>query len=153
MLISRPELHSFGNLATGAILAGWSLWKLQMPWTDWLWVPVWALSGSIIYTACLVTFTSLSFQFVGPYSYTLMIPHTLLQASRYPFSIYPTWVHFILLFLVPYGTFNFLPGSWVVGKLASPLFALLAPGVAILCAFIAQAAWEKGLRQYQSTGS
>jgi ABC-2 type transport system permease protein len=124
-----------------------------MPWYDWLMVPVWALSGSIIYTAALVTFTSLAFKFVGPYSYTLMIPHTLLQASRYPLSIYPVWVRLILLFLIPYGAFNFLPGSWVMGKMSSPLLALSAPVVAILCAIIAQMAWERGLRQYQSTGS
>ena len=39
--------------------------------------------------SAFVIFTSLSFKFVGPYSYTLMIPHTLLQASRYPLGIYP----------------------------------------------------------------
>ena len=99
-----------------------------MPWTDWVMVPVWALSGSVIYTAALVTFSSFAFKFVGPYSYTLMIPHTLLQASRYPLSIYPAWVHFILLFLVPYGVFNFLPGSWVMGKMDSPLLALGGAG-------------------------
>jgi ABC-2 type transport system permease protein len=153
LLISRPELHSFGNLTTGAILTGWSLWKLQLPWTDWLMVPIWALSGSIIYTAALVTFTSLSFKFMGPYSYTLMIPHTLLQASRYPLSIYPGLVRFILLFLVPYGAFNFLPGNWVMGKMSSPLLALAGPLAAVLCAWTAQSAWEWGLRQYQSTGS
>jgi ABC-2 type transport system permease protein len=68
-------------------------------------------------------------------------------------SIYPAWVRLILLFLIPYGAFNFLPGSWVMGKMSSPLLALSAPVVAILCAIIAQMAWEQGLRQYQSTGS
>jgi ABC-2 type transport system permease protein len=153
LLISRPELHSFGNLATGAVLASWALLQMHSPWYDWMLAPLWAFSGTLIYTAALVTFTSMAFKFVGPYSYTLMIPHTLLQASRYPLSIYPTWVHFIILFLIPYGTFNFLPGSWVMGKLSSPLLALVGPLVAVFYCYLAQRAWEWGLRQYQSTGS
>jgi ABC-2 type transport system permease protein len=111
------------------------------------------LSGSVIYTASLVIFCSLSFKFVGPYSFTLMIPHTLLQSSRYPLSIYPSWVHYGLLFLVPFGAFNYLPGSWVFGKILSIQCAFAAPFAAVLLTFAAQIAWNWGLRQYQSTGS
>lgn len=153
LLISRPELHSFGNLVTGATFIGYSIIQLHLPWQSWILTPVWVLSGSVIYTATLVIFCSLSFKFVGPYSYTLMIPHTLLQASRYPLSIYPSWVHYGLLFLVPFGAFNYLPGGWVFGKMLSPWCALVAPLAAFLFAAIAQACWDWGLRQYQSTGS
>ncbi len=153
LLISRPELHSFGNLLTGLVLAAVSLLALHMPWWDWALVPLWVLSGGVIYMSALVVFCSLSFKFVGPYSYTLMIPHTLLQASRYPLGIYPGWVHYGLLVLLPYGAFNYLPAGWVFGKMVSPGCVLAAPLVAVFSAALAQAAWDWGLKQYQSTGS
>jgi len=153
LLISRPELHSFGNLATGLILTSCCLWTQHLPWWDWALVPVWALSGAVIYTSALVIFCSLSFKFVGPYSYTLMIPHTLLQASRYPLSIYPAWVHYALLFIVPYGAFNYLPGNWVFAKMLTPWCAAAPPLVAILVSLVAQKCWDWGLTHYQSTGS
>ncbi len=153
LLISRPELHSFGNLLTGLALTAGSLWTLHMPWQDWVLVPVWVLCGSVIYTSALVVFCSFSFKFVGPYGYTLMIPHTLLQASRYPLSIYPAWVHYGLLFLVPYGVFNYLPGNWVFGKMLFSAGAFLTPLVAVVCAAVAERVWNWGLKHYQSTGS
>ena len=153
LLISRPELHSFGNMATGLLLIAGSFWNLHMPWTAWALVPLWILSGSVIYTASLVIFSSLSFEFIGPYSYSLMIPHTLLQATRYPLSIYPAWVHGCLLILIPFGTFNYLPGKWVFGKVGSPLDALAAPLVAFVFMMAAQWCWTRGLKRYQSTGS
>ncbi|HET9870538.1 MAG TPA: ABC-2 family transporter protein, partial [bacterium] len=113
LLISRPELHSFGNLATGLVLCGASLGHLHRPWFDYALVPLWAACGSLIYTSALVAFSSLSFRFVGPFSYSLMIPHALLQASRYPLNIYPGALHYGLLVLVPFGAFNYLPGGWV----------------------------------------
>jgi ABC-2 type transport system permease protein len=153
LLISRPELHSFGNVTTGAIFITYSVIQLHLPWQNWVMVPVWVLSGSIIYTSALVAFCSMSFKFVGPYSFSLMIPHSLLQASRYPLGIYPAWVHYILMFLVPYGAFNYLPASWVFGKMGSPLCAFITPVVAVACYLVAERIWNWGLSQYQSTGS
>ena len=153
LLVSKPELHSFGNMATGIILTVAVLITRHMPWYDWALVPVWALCGSVIYTAALVAFCSLSFKFVGPYSYTLTIAHTLLQASRYPLGIYPSWVHYGLLVLVPYGMFNYLPANWVFGKMLSPACAFATPLAALACAWLSERIWNWGLRQYQSTGS
>lgn len=153
LLTSRPELHSFGNFTSGLIMVSYSLWTLGMPWWDWALVPLWVACGSVIYTAALVTFCSMSFKFVGPYNYTLMMPNTLLQASRYPLGIYPAFVHYLLLFLVPYGAFNYLPANWVFGKMVSPACVFTAPFVALASMLIAQMAWDWGLKQYQSTDS
>jgi len=153
LLISRPELHSFGNLLTGLVFIIVSLATLHTPWWDWALVPIWVLSGGVIYMSALVIFASLAFKFVGPYSYTLMIPHTLLQATRYPLGVYPAWVHVGLMVVLPYGIFNYLPASWVFGKMSSPLCVIGAPLVAVVSAMVAQAAWNWGLKHYQSTGS
>jgi ABC-2 type transport system permease protein len=116
-------------------------------------VPFWILCGSILYAAALTIFGSLSFRFIGPNQHFLMIPHTLLQATRYPLSIYPWWLHFFLLVLVPYGTYHFLPASFMFGKGLGPWSALISPLAAFFFMWEASFVWRWGINQYESTGS
>jgi ABC-2 type transport system permease protein len=114
--------------------------------------PFWAC-GVLTYTSVLVWFGCLSFRFVGPQLASMMIGHNLLQATRYPLSIYPSWVRGLLLFVVPVGSFHYLPASVFFGKHA-PLIALgLAPVAAVVTVFLAQKAWKLGLSYYESSGS
>lgn len=55
-------------------------------------------------------FASLSFKFIGPFSQQMMVPQQLLQASRYPLAVYPNWPKNLLLVVIPFGTFQYLPG-------------------------------------------
>lgn len=153
LLITRPELHSFGNLLTGYSLAGFALWKLQAPWYDYALLPLFAVCGSVVYTSALVIFGSLSFRFIGPTSMHFMIPHTLLQATRYPLSIYPGWFQYGLMFLLPYGAFNYLPAGFLFGKELAPWMFLAAPLSALLFLWEARACWRWGIKQYESSGS
>jgi len=153
LLITRPELHSFGNLATGFTLASIALIRLQAPWYDWTLLPLFVICGSLIYTCALVIAGSLSFKFISPTSMHFMIPHTLLQATRYPLSIYPGWLQYGLLLIIPYGAFNFVPASLLFEKAVSPWTLVLAPLAAILFLFEARRAWRWGINQYESTGS
>jgi ABC-2 type transport system permease protein len=153
LLVSKPELHSFGNMLMGTAAVTVSLWMTHQPPHIWLSVPVWWLCGTLVYTATLVAGASLAFRILGPNSFMLMIPHNLLHATRYPISIYPVLFQWLLLVILPYGLCNYLPGSYVFGKafgiggaLAAPLGAFLAMGLAHRC-------WLWGLKQYQSTGS
>jgi ABC-2 type transport system permease protein len=152
-LVTRPELHAFGNLFTGCAYIVLSLWSLHVSWYVWLALPVWWLCGTLLYTSALVIFGCLSFRFVGPFSQQLLIPLNLLQASRYPLSVYPGWLRNILFFVIPYGTFHYLPGRVLFGKTGALWGLGLAPIAALLLASVAQLAWNAGLRQYESTGS
>ena len=152
-LVTRPELHAFGNLLSGLLYVVGSLWGLHVPVYVWLCLPVWWLSGTVIYTAALVVFGCLSFPFVGPHSQQLLIPLNLLQASRYPLGVYPKWLQAILTFVIPSASVHYLPGRVMFGK-ATSLWALIAaPLAAVLCAAIAQVTWRAGLRRYESSGS
>ena len=153
LLVTRPELHSFGNLVMGFTLISVELWKLNCPWYDWLAVPLLVLCGGVIYTAALVMAGALSFKFLGPTSMTLMIPHSLLQATRYPLSIYPGWLQYGLLLLVPYGAFHYLPASFLLGKEVGLWLFLAAPLSALLFMWEAHQVWQWGLNKYESTGS
>jgi ABC-2 type transport system permease protein len=152
-LLTRPELHALGNLLTGLCYVVVSLLWLQAAWYSWLAVPLFWLCGLLTYTSLLVCFGCLSFRFMGPWSYTLMLGHNLLQATRYPLAAYPRAVRIVLLFVLPYGTFHYLPASVLFGK-GAPLAALLvAPLAALVTMTLAQAAWNLGLKRYESSGS
>jgi ABC-2 type transport system permease protein len=153
LLITRPELHAFGNLLTGFTLAIIALLRLHAPWYDWALLPLFIICGSLIYTSALVIFGSLSFKFIGPTSMHFMIPHTLLQATRYPLSIYPGWLQYGLLVVLPYGAFNFLPASFLFGKEITPWVAIAAPLAALFFLWEARFAWRWGINKYESTGS
>ena len=153
LLTSKPELHSFGNILMGSLVVSTALVRTHAPVWVWLCVPLWWVCGSFVYTSSLVVFASLSFKFVGPNAFSLMIPHNLLHATRYPLSIYPAALRYFLLILIPYGTCNFLPGSFIFGKAAGLWTILAAPLGAVFAMTLAQRFWIWGLKQYQSTGS
>jgi len=153
LLVTRPELHAFGNLTMGLALSIGALYKLQAPWFAWVLLPMLVLCGGIVYTGALVIFGSLSFKFLGPTAMHLMIPHSLLQATRYPLGIYPGWFQYSLMILVPYGAFNYLPAGFLLGKALSPWLMLAAPTAAVVFLFAAQKTWDWGLSKYESTGS
>jgi ABC-2 type transport system permease protein len=152
-LVTRPELHAFGNLFTGLVYVTTSLWWMHAPYYSWLAAPLFWLCGMLTYTSVLVWFGSLSFRFVGPQLSSMMVAHNLLQATRYPLGTYPRFMRVLLLLVLPFGTFHFLPGSVFFGK-GAPLVALgCAPVAALVTMLLAQKAWNLGLRHYDSTGS
>ena len=98
-------------------------------------------------------FASLSFRTLGTFGQQLFIPLNLLQATRYPVSVYPAWLRGLLLVVVPYGACNYLPASVLFGKGGSALSFLVAPLVTAVFVLLAHAAWKAGLRRYESSGS
>jgi ABC-2 type transport system permease protein len=152
-LVTRPELHAFGNLFTGFIYVSASLWWMQAAVYAWLAAPLFWICGMLTYTSVLVWFGCLSFRFIGPQMSSMMVAHNLLQATRYPLGTYPKFLRVVLLVVLPFGAFHFLPGSVFFGK-GAPFIALgAAPVAALVTMLLAQKAWNLGLRHYDSTGS
>lgn len=152
-LVTRPELHAFGNVITGVAYVTTALVWMKAGVAAWLSAPLFWVCGVLLYTSILVWFACLSFRFIGPQLSSMMVAHNLLQATRYPLGTYPRWVQGVLLFVFPFGTFHFLPGSVFFGKNAPWIALGAAPLAALLAAALAQKAWNLGLERYESTGS
>jgi len=153
LLVTRPELHSFGNVGMGLTVASIALAHLHAPWFAWILVLLLIVLGCLIYTGALVIFSSISFKFIGPTSMHLMVPHSLLGATQYPLSIYPGWIQYFLLFILPYGAFHYIPAGFFLGKGLDPWFLLAAPLAVLLFLLEARLMWQWGINQYESTGS
>jgi ABC-2 type transport system permease protein len=153
VLISRPELHSLGNFVSGAITVGvaWSL--APPPSVAYFLLPVWVVSGALIYTSALVVVGSMSFVTLGPHAWHMMAVHNLLGSARYPVTIYPRWLQVLTVFVLPFGAAIFVPGKWLRGDFEAWL-ALSAPIVAATVATaLAALVWRTLSNKYQSTGS
>jgi ABC-2 type transport system permease protein len=153
VLLSRPELHALGNFTAGAITfgVGWSL--VSPPGFALALLPLWILSGTVVYTGILVLVGSLAFRLVTPGVPVLFAVHQLLNTSRYPINVYPRWLHVILLYVLPFGASIFVPADWLRGH-GSLWQAIFAPPLAALgTAVVAKLVWDRALRGYQSSGS
>jgi ABC-2 type transport system permease protein len=152
-LVTCPELHAIGNLAGGLALFCYCAQAVGVHPSFLLLAPWWVLCGSFIHTAFLVMAGSMVLRVKGNSYQFLWLTNAILQSSRYPLGVYPGWLQGFLLFIVPFGTVNFLPASALTGR--QPLWlALLAPGLAALgLAWLAWALWEQAFKGYESTGS
>lgn len=153
LLLARPELHALGNLALGCLLICSCWMKAGLPnWALFL-VPLWVVSGALIYSAALVFVSGFIFFMLGHSTQQFNFIHHLLQAARYPVNIYPRWLQILLLGVFPVALATFFPGQWLLGKRSLWLAALAPPIAAAAATWFAHWSWAIALRRYQSTGS
>jgi ABC-2 type transport system permease protein len=153
LLMARPEVHSFGNLLSGSLVLGAAFYLAPPPLAAYFLLPLWLASGTLVYTATLVLLSCTSFFILTPSAYHLMLGPHLLNASRYPVSIYPKALQYVLLVALPLCVSAFIPGRWLQGR-GILLEAIIAPPLAA-AASVAMAIFVFGrsLTRYQSTGS
>jgi ABC-2 type transport system permease protein len=153
LLMARPEVHAFGNLLSGSLVLGAAFYLTPPPAVAYFLLPLWLASGALVYTAALVLLGCTSFFLLGPSAHHLMLGAHLLNASRYPVSIYPKALQYLLLVALPLCVSAFLPGRWLQGR-GSLLEAMVAPPLAAAVSVaLAAFAFDRSVARYQSTGS
>jgi ABC-2 type transport system permease protein len=79
------------------------------------------------------------------------------EMMSYPVQIYPPWMRFFFMYIIPFVFLNYSPALYFFDKpdpLHLPPFApFLAPLVAVILFALALRFWEFGMDHYQSTGS
>lgn len=79
------------------------------------------------------------------------VAHSIGEYAKYPVSIYPLGMRFLLLAIIPYGFIGFVPALILRGEHAPALLLLLAVFTALYF-FIARAVFYRGIRKYESMG-
>ena len=73
---------------------------------------------------------------------------------KYPLKIYPKFIQYILLFVIPLGLMLSVPFDQLFNPIYSPyLLALLMVGITIVFVIIAIVIWKALEKKYESTGS
>ncbi len=110
-----------------------------------LFIGMLATGGAIIYSFWLILAT-LSFWFVRVEN-ILEIFRSMYEAGRWPISLYPPWLRFILSFIVPVAFVTTVPVEALTGRLTGGTLAIAA-ALAVFLLVASRLVWKIGLRQY-----
>jgi len=127
LILMRNQCSPLGVLKFGAILL---------------------VGGAIIYSFWLLLASS-AFWLIRIES-ILALFQTMYQAGRWPSSIYPAWLRFLLTFLIPVALVTTVPAEALTGQIVeTDFFALLI--LAVVLPILARFIWLQGLKTYTGT--
>jgi ABC-2 type transport system permease protein len=154
VLFEAFRVESLHEVATGLVAIWWASRRLGLEWTaaDAGLLILFSLCGAVIYISIFVMLASASFWFEDRIG---IIPPVwnLIAFGRYPLSIYSPFVRFVLSWIIPFGFATFYPTVRLLGREDFAQYAPLVPLVTLAVAGLALTVWNRGVRQYASTGS
>jgi ABC-2 type transport system permease protein len=110
-----------------------------------------AVSGAVVIYSLWIVLIALTFWFTK-FDNNVTILQALLDAGRYPVSVYPAWLRVILTFLIPIAVATTVPLQALRSDLGPAQLALyLAVGAASLV--IASRVWKAGVKRYSGASS
>lgn len=103
-------------------------------------------SGAAIIYSLWIVLIAFTFWFVK-FDNNVTILQALLDAGRYPATVYPAWLRLIVTFVVPIAVATTIPLQALRGDLAGwQVLAFL--GLGFVCLFVASRVWKAGVRRY-----
>ena len=109
------------------------------------------VSGAIVIYSLWIVLIALTFWFTK-FDNNVTILHALLDAGRYPVTVYPVWLRIIVTFVIPVAVATTIPLQALRGDL-TPLRVLMFVGIGIVSFLIASRVWKGGLKQYSGASS
>ncbi len=110
-----------------------------------------AATGSLILYSLWIVMIAATFWFVK-FDNNVTILGALLEAGRYPSTVYPVWLRLIVTFVVPVAVATTVPLQALRGDL-SGWQILLFFGVSLACFLVASRVWKAGVRKYSGASS
>lgn len=108
--------------------------------------------GALLYTAIFVMLASVSFWFEDKVG--VMPPvYNLIAFGRYPLDIYNGFIRVLLSWIVPFGFATFYPAAAVLRADRYRIYAWLLPLVTAAFCASSVVVWNRGMRNYSSTGN
>jgi len=109
------------------------------------------LSGSLVLYSLWIVLIALTFWFTK-FDNNVTILQALLDAGRYPVSVYPVWLRILVTYLIPIAVATTVPLQALRGELEGARI-LLFLGVGVASFFIASRVWKSGIRRYSGASS
>jgi ABC-2 type transport system permease protein len=108
-------------------------------------------SGAAIIYSLWIVLIAFTFWFTK-FDNNVTILQALLDAGRYPATVYPVWLRLIVTFVVPIAVATTVPLQALRGDL-SGWQVLLFLGVGAASVFVASKVWQAGVRRYSGASS
>lgn len=147
----RPQ--ALNGVVLGVVVMAAASARLNLTWTP---LDVLAAAGGmvgawLVYGGVYVASASLNF-WTQDRAGLFPIAYSTISFGRYPLTVYPPLVRFLLTFVLPYGFLAFYPAA---GLLREPfrLAGLLTPLVGLLAFGLGFLVWRRGVERYEGAGS
>jgi ABC-2 type transport system permease protein len=108
-------------------------------------------SGAAIIYSLWIVMIAFTFWFVK-FDNNVTILQALLEAGRYPATVYPPWLRLIITFVVPIAVATTIPLQALRGDL-NVWQVLLFLGVGVASVLVASRVWKAGVRRYSGASS
>ena len=109
------------------------------------------LSGAIVIYSLWIVLLALTFWFTK-FDNNVTIMQALLDAGRYPVSVYPVWLRVIITYLIPIALATTIPLQALRGDLQGAR-VLLFLGVGFMSFLLASRVWKAGVKRYSGASS
>jgi ABC-2 type transport system permease protein len=150
---SRITIWRFWDLILSAVLIAIGL-NMAGDTTTMLDVLVFFLltiSGAIVIYSLWIVLIALTFWFTK-FDNNVTILQALLDAGRYPVTVYPVWLRIIVTFVVPIAVATTVPLQGLRGDLNLG-HVLMFVLIGIASFLVASQVWKRGLKQYSGASS
>jgi ABC-2 type transport system permease protein len=109
------------------------------------------ISGAIIIYSLWIVLIALTFWFTK-FDNNVTILQALLDAGRYPVTVYPPWLRILVTFVIPVAVATTVPLQGLRGDLSIRRVLMFA-AIGGISFFIASQVWKRGLKQYSGASS
>ena len=109
------------------------------------------ISGMIVIYSLWIVLIAFTFWFTK-FDNNVTILQALLDSGRYPATVYPAWLRFIVTFIIPIAIATTIPLQALRNELGGWL-VLLFIGVGVASLFISTRVWKAGVRRYSGASS
>jgi len=109
------------------------------------------VSGAVVIYSLWIVLIALTFWFTK-FDNNVTILHALLDAGRYPVTVYPVWLRIIVTFVIPVAVATTIPLQALRGDLNLNQVILFFT-IGIVSFWIASRVWKSGLKQYSGASS
>lgn len=150
---SRIVIWNVWNLAIGIILIVVGL-SMTSNTTDLAGIATFLLltfSGSIVIYSLWVVLIAMTFWFTK-FDNNVTLMQALMDAGRYPATVYPAWLRIIVTFIVPIALATTVPLQALRGELEW-WHVVLALLVSVVAFFISRLVWKAGVKRYSGASS
>lgn len=110
-----------------------------------------AITGVIVIYSLWIVLIALTFWFTK-FDNNVTIMQALLDAGRYPVTVYPIWLRIIVTYIIPIAVATTVPLQALRGDLTFDRI-LIYFGVGIASFLIASRVWKSGLKRYSGASS
>lgn len=155
VLGARFEFSRIGRFALSLSILVISLVRLQLVLTPLklLTVLLMVLCGALIFSGIFMLAATLCFWTIQGIEVVNIFTDGGREMSQYPLNIYPKAIMRFFTFVVPFGTVNYLPLRWLLGRPDSQQWHAFTPLLGLLFLIPCVLLWRFGVRKYQSAGS